>query len=283
MSNLKNALLTRYDSGFRTDTDATSISTNGRREAFVALANVRQSANSDVIVAAYLAGLKNGVTTVTAELVPTTVGQTPYVGLWGPGASVTVPRPSNSGTNEVMQVRAMTVTESVDGDLSFTPELVRAAETQSTLQRNQLDRLGAGTLNGRSAAAAVATSIDPDVNAGRVATTEQQFSKDTLAVELSPNYTPSDYYRIQDVWVSLKTPGTTATTLQVLVNGTAQEFKIAGAAASTTITIPAGIYTVYGYITSHVEVAPNSTMQISVTGVGTNAVGLNARVVMGKR
>ena len=67
MSSLKNALLTRYDSGFRTDTDSTSISANGRREAFVALSNVRSNANSDTIVAAYLAAFKSGVTTILSQ------------------------------------------------------------------------------------------------------------------------------------------------------------------------------------------------------------------------
>jgi hypothetical protein len=281
MSSLKNALLTRYDSGFRTDTDSSSISANGRREAFVALSNVRSNANSDTIVAAYLAAFKAGVTTVTADVVPTTTAQTPYVGGWAAGASVTVPRPSNSGTGEVMQVRAITVTENQDGELSFTPELIRAEESRSLLVNQQLQRLGNGTLNGRVNNAVVASDVDPDVSAGRVEMSEQQFSKDTLAVEISPYFTPSDYYRIEDVWVSLKEPGTTATTLQVLVDGTAQQFKIAGASASTTITIPAGIYTVYGYITSQKTIAPTSNMQVSVTAAGTGAVGLNAKLRLG--
>lgn len=281
MSSLKNALLTRYDSGFRTDTDSSSISANGRREAFVALSNVRSNANSDTIVAAYLAAFKAGVTTVTADVVPTTTAQTPYVGGWAAGASVTVPRPSNSGTGEAMQVRAITVTEDVDGTVSFTPELMRAEESRTVLVNQQLQRLGNGTLNGRVNNAVVASDVDPDVSAGRVEMSEQQFSKDTLAVETSPYFTPSDYYRIEDVWVSLKEPGTTATTLQVLVDGTAQQFKIAGASASTTITLPAGRYTVYGYITSHKQIAPTSTVQVSITAAGTGATGLNAKLRIG--
>lgn len=281
MSSLKNALLTRFDSGFRTDTDASSISANGRREAFVALSNVRSNANSDTIVAAYLANFKSGVTTVTAGVVPTTTAQTPYVGGWAAGASVTVPRPSNSGTGEVMQVRSVTVSEDVDGVLSFTPELMRKEESRSVLVNQQLQRLGNGTLNGRVNNAVVATGVDPDVSAGRVDMTEQQFTKDTLSVELSPYFTPSDYYRIEDVWVTLKTPGNTATTLQVLVNGSAQTFKIAGANASSTITLPTGRYTVYGYITSHVLISPTSTVQVSIVTAGTNATGLNLKMRMG--
>ena len=100
-------------------------------------------------------------------------------------------------------------------------------------------------------------------------------------METSPYFTPSDYYRIEDVWVSLKEPGTTDTTLQVLVDGTAQQFKIAGASASTTITLPAGRYTVYGYITSHKQIAPTSTVQVSITAAGTGATGLNAKLRIG--
>ena len=281
MSSLKNALLTRFDSGFRTDTDASSISANGRREAFVALSNVRSNANSDTIVAAYLANFKAGVTTVTADVVPTATAQTPYVGGWAAGASVTVPRPSNSGTGEVMQVRSVTVSEDNDGVLSFTPELMRKEESRSVLVNQQLQRLGNGTLNGRVNNAVVATGIDPDVSAGRVDMSEQQFSKDIVAIETSPYFTPSDYYRIEDVWVSLKQAGGTATTLQVLVDGVAQTFKIAGATASSTITLPAFRYTVYGYITSHVLIAPTSTVQVSIVTAGTNALGLNLKMRMG--
>jgi hypothetical protein len=67
----------------------------------------------------------------------------------------------------------------------------------------------------------------------------------------------------------------------VLVDGTAQQFKIAGASASTTITIPAGIYTVYGYITSQKTIAPTSNMQVSVTAAGTDAAGLNVKLRLG--
>ena len=283
MSSLKNSILTRYDGGFRTDNNTSSISANGLRETFLSLGNVRSSANSDQIVQSYLSSFGSGVTTVTAAIQPTDASSTPYVGMWGVGASISVPRPSNSGTLEVMQVRSLTVSDDDTGIVSFAPELVRSAETRVTLVENELQRLGNGTLNGRANSATIATDIDPDVKAGRVSTTEQQFSKDTLAVELSPVFNPSDYYRIESLFCSLKTRGTTATTLQLLVNGVAQEFKMTGSAASTTVTIPANTWAIYGYITSFRLLAPTDSVQMSITAAGTSAVGVNARLVLGAR
>ena len=57
MSSLKNAILTRFDGGYRTDTNAGSISSNGRREAFLSLGSVRSSPNTDRVVSEYLGTL----------------------------------------------------------------------------------------------------------------------------------------------------------------------------------------------------------------------------------
>ena len=280
MSSLRNAILTRFDGGYRTDTVAASISTHGRREAFLSLATLRSSPNVNQTVQQYLSELGSGVTTVTADVVPTTLATTPYVGQWGPGASVTVPRPSNSGTGEVMQVRAMTVSEDDNGVLSFTPELVREAATRRSLVDTNLKRLGAGTLSGRSASATLATDIDPDARSGRTGTTEATFTKDVLEEAESPSYAPTDYYVIQSIFVTLKTSGSTNTTWQVKVNGVAKSFTMIGYGSGTTLTMGAGAGATFGIATGYHLVQPTDTISVEITGVGTNAAGFLCRMTL---
>lgn len=282
MSTIKNVLLTRYDSGFRTDSSSASISTNGRREGFLSLGQVRNSPNTDTPVAQYLASLASGVTTLTAEIVPTATAECPYVGQWEPGASVSVPRPSNSGAAETVQVRAMTVREDDNGVVSFTPELVRSVETRASLTNRTLQRLGNGTLAGRSSAASIATDIDPDAKYGRVRDANTTFTKDTLEATVSPAYNSTEYQRVLSVFVSLYTPGSTSTTLQILAGTTPISFQVLGS-SSTTLTIPAGIYAIYGVTTTHVEISPLVPLSCSIVTYGTGAAKLSAQVAFGER
>jgi hypothetical protein len=284
MSTIKNAILTRYQGGYRTDTDATSVAANGRRETFLSLTSTANSAATTAAITEYLDTLDSGITTVRAGLLPTSDAETPYAGQWGPGASVTVPRLSNSLTGETMQVRSITVNEDdATGQLSFTPELVRVASTRFQQADGQLRQLNDGTLNGRSAAATIAGDLDPDVRAGRVRTFEQDFSQDTLEVADSGIKYPSDYGRLQSAFVTLKTAGSTATTCVVKIAGFPVTFSQSGGASSTTITIPAGRDAVFGMTTAQVDVTPLYSMQVSTTAVGTGAAGLVVTLVFGER
>ena len=284
MSTIKNAILTRFSGGYRTDTNSASISANGRRESFLSLTSTTDSASVSAGISGYLSVYNSGVTTVRAGLLPTSAAETPYAGLWGPGATVTVPRLSNSLTGETMQVRSITVTEDdATGALSFTPELIRTAETRLQRADQQLDQLNAGTLNGRSAAATIAGDLDPDVRAGRVRTSEQDFSQDTLEVTDSPIKYPSDYGRLQSAFVTLRTAGSTATTVQVKVGGVAVTFSQSGGSSSSTITVPAGRDAVFCMTTAQVDVSPLVSTQVSTTAAGTGAAGLVVTLVYGEQ
>ena len=282
MSSIKNALLTRFDSGFRTDSSSSSISANGRREGFLALGQVRNSPNTTTAINQYLSTLGSGATTLTAEIVPTTTAETPYVGQWEPGASITVPRPSNAGAAETVQVRAMTVSEDDNGVVSFTPELIRSVETRASLTNRTIQRLGNGTLAGRSAAASIATDIDVDAKYGRVADSSTTFTKDTLEATTSPAYNPTDYQRVLSVFASLNTVGSTSTTFQILANNTPISFQVLGS-SSTTLTIPAGVYAIYGVTTTHVEISPLVQLTCSIVTYGTGAAKFSAQVAFGER
>jgi hypothetical protein len=283
VSSIKNAILTRIEGGYRTDTNASSISANGRRESFLSLTSTTNSASTTAAVAAYVSALNGGVTTVRAGLVPLTTAQTPYAGGWTPGASITVPRLSNSNTGEVLQVRSMTVTEDdANGSLSFTPELVRVADTKLQQADGQLRQLNDGTLNGRSAAATIAGDIDPDVRAGRVQTFEQSFSQPTIEVKASPPSYLSQTGRLQSVFATLGTVGSTATTFQVLVAGFPVEFKRSGGSSSTTVTIPAGRDAIYGVTVANTLLLQTYSIVVSTTGVGTGASDLVVALTFGE-
>jgi hypothetical protein len=283
VSTIKNALLTRFQGGYRTDSDATSISANGRRESFLSLTSTANSASTVAAIGEYLDTLDSGITTVRAGLLPTSAAETPYAGTWGPGATVTVPRLSNSLTGEIMQVRSITINEDdATGQLSFTPELIRSAETRLQQSDGQLRQLNDGTLNGRSAAATIAGDLDPDVRAGRVRTIEQTFTKDTLEASVSPPWSPSEYVRVQSALVQVKTRGTTATTLTIRQGTSPLTWLQSGGATSSTITLPANTDNIFCMTTSHVRVAPTDQLSVEILTFGTGAAGLTVQVLMGE-
>jgi hypothetical protein len=275
-----NSLLARYKGGFATDTDSTSVAAYGRREGYLSLTEVTNVPNVGIASDRYLYRFGSPFSSITASLSPTSTAATPYVGQWHPGATITVPRPS-TGIDTSAQVRAITMTEDDSGNVVFSPELLTLLETRAAQTDLYLRRLGEGTLNGRAAAATVAGDIDPDMKSGRVQTWDQVFSQDTLEVKASPDWVPSDYGRLLIVNATIVTPGTTSTTLQVLVNGSPVSISVNGS-ASTTMTVPAGRYNVYGIVATQVDVSPVTNIRLSTTAVGTGAAGLAVKVVVGE-
>jgi len=281
---IKNLLLTRTNAGYRLDQNSTSITAFGVRESFLSLTSTSDSASASGVITGYLNAYGNGDNVLTAELVPTSDVETPYVGLWGPGSTITVPRPSAENAPEVVYVRSMSVSMSdANGALTFRPELIMQGTTARQQAELRLRALNAGTLDGRANAATIAGDLDPDVRAGRVRTSEQDFSQETVQVADSGIKYPSDYGRLQSAFVTLKTPGSTATTLQVTVGGVAVTFDQSGDTTSSTITIPAGRDAVFCMTTSQVNVSPLISTQISTTGAGTGAAGLVVTLVYGEQ
>jgi hypothetical protein len=275
-----NSLLARYKGGFSTDTDATSIGTYGRREGYLSLTEISNTPNVGIATDRYLSRFGSPFSSITARLSPTSTAATPYIGQWHPGATITVPRPS-TGANTVAQVRAITMSEDDTGNVVFAPELLTLLETRAAQTDLYLRRLGEGTLNGRAAAATVAGDIDPDMKSGKVQTWDQVFSQETVSVNISPDWVPSDYGRLLTVNATMVTPGTTATTLQILVNSVPVSLSVNGS-TSTTLTMPAGRYNVFGMATTQVDVSAITNIRCSTTAVGSGAAGLAVRVVVGE-
>jgi hypothetical protein len=275
-----NSFLARYKGGFSTDTDATSIGTYGRREGFLSLTEISNTPNVGIATDRYLSRFGSPFSSITARLSPTSNAATPYIGQWHPGATIIVPRPS-TGANTVAQVRAITMSEDDTGNVVFAPELLTLLETRAAQTDLYLRRLGEGTLNGRAAAATVAGDIDPDMKSGKVQTWDQVFSQETVSVNISPDWVPSDYGRLLTVNATMVTPGTTATTLQILVNSVPVSLSVNGS-TSTTLTMPAGRYNVFGMATTQVDVSAITNIRCSTTAVGSGAAGLAVRVVVGE-
>jgi hypothetical protein len=275
-----NSLLTRYKGGFSTDTDDGSISAYGRREGYLSLTEITNVPNVGIATDRYLGRFGSPFSSITANLSPTTTAATPYIGQWHPGATVSVPRPS-TGTSAVAQVRALTVTEDDEGNVVFAPELLTLLETRAAQTDLYLRRLGEGTLNGRAAAATVASDIDADMKVGRIQVSEQVFSQDTLEVKESAQWTPSDYGRLLTVSVTLLTKGTSSTTVQVLVSGVPVSVSVNGS-SSTTMTLPAGRFHVFGMVSSQVEVSALTAVTAKTTAAGAGAAGLAVKVVVGE-
>lgn len=275
-----NSLLTRYKGGFSTDDDSASVSTYGRREGYLSLTEITNVPNVGIATDRYLSRFGSPLSAITANLSPTTTAATPYVGQWHPGATVTVPRPS-TGTSAVAQVRSLTMTEDDEGNLLFAPELLTLLETRAAQTDLYLRRLGEGTLNGRAAAATIAGDIDADMKTGRVSTWEQVWSQDTPEVKESAQWTPSDYGRLVTVSVTLLTPGTTSTQVQVLVSGVPVSVSVNGS-SSTTMTLPAGRFHVFGMVATQVDVSALTAVTAKTTAAGTGAGGLAVKVVVGE-
>jgi hypothetical protein len=92
---------------------------------------------------------------------------------------------------------------------------------------------------------------------------------------------PSDYGRLLTVNATMVTPGSTSTTLQILVNGSPVSISVNGS-SSTTLTMPAGRYNVFGMVAAQVDVSALTNIRCSTTAVGTGAAGLAVKVVVGE-
>ena len=281
---IKNLLLTRTNAGYRLDQNSTSITAFGVRESFLSLTSTSDSASASGVITGYLNAYGNGDNVLTAELVPTSDVETPYVGLWGPGSTITVPRPSAENAPEVVYVRSMSVSMSdANGALTFRPELIMQGTTARQQAELRLRALNAGTLDGRANAATIAGDLDSDVRAGRVRTFEETFSQPTIEVKDSGVIFPSDYGRLQSVFATLRTAGSTSTTFQIKINNSAVTFSQSGGTSSSTITLSAGQGAIFGMTTSQVDVWPTYPVQMSTTGVGTGATDLVVKLVFGER
>lgn len=271
----KNALLVRWRGGYVTRTDSGSVSTYGRREAFLSTATLESAASTNAAADTALSLYAQPRTSVTCAYEPLSDSETPYIGVF-PGDTLTAP--DADGSASTYRVEGFTVSESDDGVLSYVPELSALVETERRRQQTWLTRIGQGTLGGRSSTASLLDTLDPDVTRGQLRTEDKNFSKGVLAVEQSPPLLLSKNYRLSMVVVSLGTPGSTATSLRILQGATPLTFSVRGTGGSTTTTLSltAGqtrkIFLAPN--SSDIPITPGTQLTVDLTAVGTGAEDL---------
>jgi hypothetical protein len=148
---IANALLVSYRGGSRTVEvkSQPSITTHGRREAFLSLDNLNSGAEAVRIATAMLVDMGNPEQTITTTVEPSGADE-PYVD-WNVGDWVTTP--NQDGDDQSLRVRSLSVTEDDEGNPIFVPEVgTLAIERQNRLNR-WLNRMALGTVGGRSESA----------------------------------------------------------------------------------------------------------------------------------
>lgn len=100
--------------------DQTSITADGRREAFLSVGAVQSVGEVERVAGFELANVARSREKTTVEYHARTNGETPYIG-FRPGDSITIP--DFVGAAETKQVISVAVVLNVDGTVEYTPEL----------------------------------------------------------------------------------------------------------------------------------------------------------------
>jgi len=275
----KNAVLGRYKGGYREKVDSSDISSNGRREGFLSLANVEEPTAVDNALSTYIAELVEPTANVTAGIEALTSAETPYLG-WRVRHQITVP--DEDGTPTAYRVSAITVTEDdATGDLTFVPELRSNLDVMVQRHQTWLDRLSNGTLNGRGAGTVpIVGDADPDIVAStKQAIQTQSFSQQLPEALESPPWSPTHRGRIVAVDAKLEVnPGTAGTILKVKKNGTAVTWNQNGTSTSSLV-MPAGVNWIYCYLESaDIVVEETDKITIECVQAGDETEQLNVQV-----
>ena len=263
-----NAVLVRYAKGYKSATDATSISSYGRKESFLSLSSLEEADSAqqagEKILDLY-AELQN---TVTIAIEPLTDADCPYKGVFVRDA-VTAPNLSASPTT----YRVVSITAGIDdeGFATFVPELDTKADAFADRTKLWLKRVGDGTLAGRSPKAQLVRPLDTQVLSGKVeVVTPSNFSQATVAVEASPRWSPDKTVRITQVDATLDTPGSSTTTVVVKKNGS----------TVVTLSLASGIYHNTA-LPVDLSLTQFDWLTVETTAAGTGAANLNVQMVGG--
>lgn len=223
-----NVLLIRYQGGWTTVEDATSIAAYGRIEGFLSLGAVESLDEVQRIAEATFDTLASPrfQTTVTVE--PTADSDKPYVAF---GIEDLISVPNESGTAEDMRVKAITVAEDAEGQVTYTPEVRDVLEDDAEKLARWLSQLANGALGGTSRSA----TAPIDKATGEKATLpvlEVMFSVDgTVDSGTLAPYRAWERLHFTDWSITALTAGTSATSVDLTVNGTVVASMTLGASA----------------------------------------------------
>lgn len=153
-----NALLIRWNGGWRERTSAASIAAYGRREALLGLGAVQSTSECDRIADEQLAVYDDVREQITADLEPTPgeFVDMPYHNFLV-GDTVTVP--DSDGEDTVERVLAITVNEDENGELTFAPELKDVILSAAERLEQAVKKYDNGTMRGDSKVATPVSQV----------------------------------------------------------------------------------------------------------------------------
>lgn len=264
---LVNALLVRWAGGYTWRTDASSISTYGRREGFLALGAVQSLAEARRVADAVLANSSSPRISTTAAIEPSGSGDVPYDD-WDVADYLAAPVSGDPTTKRVM---ALTVTEDAEGNPIYVPELGSLRDDEDRRLQRWLKRMANGTLGGS------VESATPYANAGADGgkLNEKEFRElppwtypgEMSTADISERWYPPFAMAIRRVRVSLVTTGSTDTIIGIVVSGTLVE----------TFTLAAGANTTGNEATS-IALDPSDYVQVVIVQAGTDASDLSVQM-----
>lgn len=265
---ITNVFLSRWKKGYRSAQQASSISTYGRREGFVALTDVEELSAVDESLRATLTEQSVLQNAITLGIEPTTDAETPYKGVFVRDA-ITAPNISGSPTS----YRVVSITASIDaeGFAQWAPQLESPSDVVSDRTKLWLKRIGNGTLAGRSKKASLVKDLDKRIVVEKVQPIlPPPFSQATVALEESGRWVADKAFRLTQVDVMLQTPGSTATTVTVRKNGV----------VIVSVTLAAGRYHAIALPTT-ATFKRQEYMTVATTAVGTGAKNLTVELTGG--
>lgn len=213
-----NSLLVRWANGFVVVNDSAAIAAASGwvRQAFYSIPDVQTEEAARVYGTQELARLQGGESIVAEPVVTVGDATAPYAG-WFVGDSIPVTQWDGTGTDTV-EVTGITVTEDDNGVVSATPELQSPLQVRAEQMATKLRRAQPGIT---SNVATISRGIDRNNRGGEVATEELAWGFDGQLLDKSPPMRFRRRVRATFWDLTLTVPGSTATALQILKNGTA--------------------------------------------------------------
>jgi hypothetical protein len=142
-----NALLVRWNGGWREVTNQPSITLYGRREALLGLGALQSPPEVDRVAGRQLAIFADPRMAIAADVEPMGEPDRPYRS-WNVGDTIGVP---NYGGGVISQrVRALTGSEDENGEITYSPELGDLILEAHERELLTLKKLADGTLDGES-------------------------------------------------------------------------------------------------------------------------------------
>jgi hypothetical protein len=142
-----NALLVRWNGGWREVLAPNSIATFGRREALLGLGALQSPQEVDRVAGQQLAIFGDNRMAIAADVNPIDQTDRPYRG-WNVGDTVTVP--AYAGGTISQRIRAITGAEDDNGEITYSPELGDLILEAQERELLAIKKMADGTLDGES-------------------------------------------------------------------------------------------------------------------------------------